>query len=724
MTEVETVNQRAWTIPTPLSINRDGRVNFPLGTIVDMRLATLLTSDSTIVMGANDNFYLGTNMLILPNSIDGTSYRNFGAGNQDSTFTGAKLSYITGSTTCTLNGGTNVETTSSNGFIGSSGCTITNSDASNAMTNNGIINSDGCTLTKDGTGNYRRNTIVAGDSACFIRNSDSVACNGNVILGSASSSIAREVAATSGSFTRNNAIIAATSSTIVDQTDLQADYSTIVAASGSTFAKGTNRSAIIGCETVTGSRTRNCLIAGSQTSSLESTSTGVWIRGNMIGCVNCNSDLSGTSSMSAFMAECNSCAINNSATNGTIQSTSMMGCNSCTMSPSMTSASFFQNNTMLACQSCNVTPGNASSIQSGGLVSANATLGGGNARVAYIASNLANVSGSSNVIVGGDSPNVTSFSNVLAFGATATQSNQAIFGTRVDINGGPLAVTNGNVQSTQGYSGGVRSISTSSTLLATDNHVWINNTGTPITLTIPSAAAMSASFALNTTKRFVISCQDYFSICNMTCVSNLGTYGLLNYTFLRAFETVGLLFINDGSPRYVLERPYERESVCLAPLNSFGVAPPKSDAAQLPTSTSEATHLALTTTSYVTFTSVGVNYNPNSAILNAGFLQLTLRGEYKIDYEIQITTTSGGGSWLIRSDVTRTDTGATRPQSFQANMGLNTNGTRSIRGTTSWFWNDPTIVAPVTVRLSQDSGSLFNASAVITSVTARVQCRA
>ena len=402
-----------------------------------------------------------------------------------------------------------------------------------------------------------------------------------------------------------------------------------------------------------------------------------------------------------------------------------MGCSTCFMTAAHTSNGLnFLNNSMIGCRNCSIIPGNTSSVSVCGLASGTATMGSSNTRVAFIGSTAANVSGSSMVIAGGNSPNVTGYSNVLAFGATASANNQAIFGTRVDINGGPLAVTNGNIQSIQGYLGGVRSISANSTLLATDHHVWINNTGTPITLTIPSAAAMSASFALNTTKRFTISCQDYFSICNMTCVSNLGTFGLNNYTFLRAFETVVLLFINDGAPRYVLERPYERESACLAPLNSFGVAPPKSDAAQLPTSTSEATHLALTTTSYATFTSVGVNYNPNSAILNAGFLQLTLRGEYKIDYEIQITTTSGGGSWLIRSDVARTDTGATRPQSFQANMGLNTNDTRSIRGTTSWFWNDPTVVAPITVRLSQDSGSLFNASAVITSVTARVQCRA
>lgn len=317
----------------------------------------------------------------------------------------------------------------------------------------------------------------------------------------------------------------------------------------------------------------------------------------------------------------------------------------------------------------------------------------------------------------GSAPNITGFTNVLAHSATATSSNQAIFGTRVDVTGGDLTISNGFINCPKGVALSTRAVTLSDTLLANDGVVLLN--GTNIILTIPSAAAMGASFPLNTSRTWKVSSGPTFlgNANRVTLASGAfdNNGGLTTYMFTASGESIDLTLHNlSPTPFWYLGSTLALTGNFTAPANSFGVAPPKSDAAQLPTSTSEATHKALTTTSYVTFTAVD---NSNYFQLSTGFPQVKCIMEGVVDYEVQVKTATGGGNYLIRADLALTATGVTIPNSYVEQGGVNTvPGTVVIRGKSARAYLDPFSGSPLTVRVSQDSTNLINASASILSV--------
>lgn len=493
--------------------------------------------------------------------------------------------------------------------------------------------------------------------------------------------------------------------------------------SSCTVTEGTNQSVIGSTTSTVGGTSRNLISASNNSSIVNTTGTGNNSNNAIVACSNENIQQTGTGNISNnFIAATQNCNFAPEGTPGNREArlNVILGCNFGVFTHGDVSGMIccetgrFNNTTSTSARRCVLIGCSATNIEQ----NCNGTI--------ILGCNNSRARAANNCLLAGGTSIVDAFNNVFAFNATATASSQAIFGTRMDVTGGNLMVTNGYTRSATGFLGNQRTVTANTTLLASDHHVIMDNLGAALTITVPSAPTMSASFPIGTTKEFLISCRENFSTCLITSASNLGTLGLTSYRFLRCFETVRLLFVNvSPSPYYCLTTPYEREVVVTAPTNSFGVSPPKSDAAQLPTSTNEATHVALTTTSFVTFTALGATYNPSIATLTSGFVFLNLRGEYKIEYEIQVVTSTGGGSWLLRSDIAYTDSGNSLLDSYQANSGPNTGGTRLIRGTTNWFWWDPSFSTRyITVRLSQDSGSLFNASASISSVKIRVNCKA
>jgi hypothetical protein len=419
---------------------------------------------------------------------------------------------------------------------------------------------------------------------------------------------------------------------------------------------------------------------------------------------------------------------------GGVYVSSIMGSESCSLTNSSPSVSVIRNsiissivssinalvgtpsettlNTVIGSQSGVINGGNSTTLIS--TIPGTATT---SARSVLMAGSSGVLSSATNSLGTGTAPNITGFSNVLAHGATATASNQAIFGTRLDVTGGDATVTNGGVSASKGFLTPIRAITGSDTLLATDGDVYLN--GTNITLTIPSAAAMGANFPLNTSRTWSISSGPTFA-GNVNKISlAAGSFenngGFTQYPFTLSGEHLTLTLNNfTPSPFWVLGNTLELEANFTAPANNFGLTPPKSDAAQLPTSTSEANHKTLTTTSYVTFTSLD---NTFFWQITGGFAQAKCTFEGYFGYEIQVKNVSGGGSWLIRADLALTGSGTSYTGSYVEQGGVNTiGGTTLITGRTPRAFIDPFTPTPLSVRISQDSASLINASASITSV--------
>lgn len=369
---------------------------------------------------------------------------------------------------------------------------------------------------------------------------------------------------------------------------------------------------------------------------------------------------------------------------------------------------------LTACLAC----GHNNSVSSAIIGSENSTCTSSTTRSAIVAANNAALTAATNCLATGTSPVINTYSNTFAHGATATSSNQVILGTRLDVTGGTVNTAAGYTNSAYGYTQNLRiTTTTPDTLLATDGHLFVQSTqGVAFTLNVPSAAAMGANYPLNTSKVFKVT----FNSANYAGNSIVVTGNFNNNPFFNTYrtsmggETVDLVLHNTPSaPFWELSTNAVIEACFTAPVNSFGLTPPKSDAAQLPTSTSEATHKALTTTSYVTFT---VNPEPTYWLLSGGFIKPNVAAEFFAEYEVQIKTVSGGGSYLIRADMVASDTGATLPDSYVEQGGTNTiPGVIIIRGKASRFYADP-FGTTLSVRISQDSSNLINASASITLV--------
>lgn len=475
--------------------------------------------------------------------------------------------------------------------------------------------------------------------------------------------------------------------------------------SSCTVTEGTNQSIIGSTTSTVGGTSRNLISASENSSIVDTTGTGNNSENAIIACQNENIFQTGTGDVANnFIAASQNCNLTPNGATRDARLNVILGCNFGVMSHGDLSAmiccdaSFFNNAAVSNARRCLQLGTNNSSIQQNS--TGTILLGCINSRA----------QGATNCLLSGTTARVDFFSNVLAFNADATASNQAIFGTRMDVTGGNLMVTNGYTRSSNGYLGNFRVSTTNTTLLATDHHVNLGPTpGTTVVLTVPSAASLSASFPIGTVKEFRISTNENWQKSSITSTSTLNSTGLTTLEFTNSAEIITLFFYNlSPTPYYRLGSPYRRYIYATAPQNSFGISPPKSDAAQLPTSTSQATHLALTTTSYVTFTTV----SPASlASLVSGLCQVGgWRGEILVKYEVQVRTATGGGNFLIRSDMCQSD--GTTWGGYVETAGPNTGGSVMIygEGSTRWYSNTDSL----TIRISQDASNLINASANIT----------
>lgn len=428
------------------------------------------------------------------------------------------------------------------------------------------------------------------------------------------------------------------------------------------------------------------------------------------------------------------CCSNCTVTSGTLgaRHNTLIGCNSSSVIHANDDFEIV-GNTMTSSHSCGIRQGRGNGVHScfQCFIASGAPLGTPNslrstiisslnAAVQYdcnyssiVASNNGRVRSGDYCLLSGNNPDVVSYDNVLAFGATATSSNQAIFGTRMDVTGGNLTVSAGSVHSARAYIKGVREASTNTTLLSTDAH--LRNTTSATTLTIPTAASMSASFPLNSVVEFDITAAHPNSLTIVTSGGeNFRGKDRFNTISLKRCAPFKLYLVNRSvTPFWDIGGDIVDTVTATAPTNNFGITPPKSDAAQLPTTTSQANHLTLNPTGWVTMTTID---NTAYASLASGNLVFPIPGVYQFEYSFQILTSTGVGEYLIRADLVNTNSSVTLDNSYVQVGGTNTiGGTRTVRGSTSVIIRNLVDWA-VTIRISQDSANLINASANIQNI--------
>lgn len=421
----------------------------------------------------------------------------------------------------------------------------------------------------------------------------------------------------------------------------------------------------------------------------------------LVGCTTCYPTASGSGTMSnnAIVGSVGSTLASNSS--GTFSSNTIMASQGGTISTNAAGTA-----TLTRCS--HIASLNGTITQTGATVSQ---------QCALVGSETGTISNCTNGVGTGLSPNITGFNNVFAHNATATASNQAIFGSRLDVTGtgNNLTIGGGYVNSLNGYLSPFRVITGGGTLVPSD-HTILLNTGT---LTIPTAASFSSNYPTETVREFIIfkpvngttpviqlsGSDNFFNMTNWT-----------NHTLSSNGEIVRIGLVCYGTPQWTIQHANPYTCTAVAPLNSFGTPFPKSDASQLPTSTNEADHYTKTADAWARFTTVTSN---NSGVFSLnGALNTVANGMWMridADYTVIIKTATGAGEYLIRADLCMTS-GATLG-GYAETGGTNTvGGTRTLRGRIV----GAELTNNITVRITQDATNTINASANIYQVVLNI----
>jgi hypothetical protein len=346
-------------------------------------------------------------------------------------------------------------------------------------------------------------------------------------------------------------------------------------------------------------------------------------------------------------------------------------------------------------------------------------------RVAAVGTLNATVTGPcQQVTVVGNTPTVSGFSNVFCCSATATQTNQAIFGTRLDVTG-----NNNNISVLGGYINALRSLVTPNTQTGTNFTLTLNNsyirfTANSNVLTLPTLASIQALLPVGTGRTWFVSSTSLFASTNASSIVTTGgdvfngITGLTSY-FLEPNGTE--VTLRSGSSGWLIQ-PFKQSALYSTGVaNNIGVTPPLANASLLPTSTNQTTHEALGASSYCKMATRSAN---NTTLFgfgasNIGFTINSGGGYGDFEYTIVVvhTTAVAGTPYLLRFDVQDSVTGVTVPGSFSAFRGSN-----DISGSCTFNWRFTgykTNLATYRLRISQSATFPITAAGSITFASIR-----
>lgn len=566
-----------------------------------------------------------------------------------------------------------------------------NSALSGTGQDNTILSSDGSTL--DST---VLSSLISTDN-CQISNNSTGLITQGLIHGSLDSSITN-----SGALTFINPGISSSGAC------------TITGAAGLPSSAGITRSSTCAMN-ATSQNIARCIMDGNLQCTMTNNGTAALAQSGIINCTSCNMIHSTVNLQNSLMIGCGNCNITTTL-NDTLRSAII--------------ASVLSNidggSSVLigGCTSCGVTSSAANrTINTSILGSQTATINstaGLAARVSIHGSVNAAVSGPcTNVTASGLSPIVTAFNNVFCHSATATSSNQAIFGTRLDVTGtgNNATISGGYVHTDRGLSQTYRQINNGTTLVINDN--LLHNISTiSRQIVIPTAASMGASFPLNSSKTFIISGVETLTPSRIfssgTDVFN-NVAGLTTYYLDKTGSVINLALINGATPFWKILNSYPQSAEwSTAVANNFGVGA-QANASLLPVSLNEGNHKTLTTTSYYIFEGLSAD---NTVVFQKGTSDIGFRtnsaGWAKIVFSISIlhTTAVVGTPFLIRCDI-RNQTGGASIQGSYCEF----SGTNDASASNTYQYTVPYLrlsAGTYNFRISQDGTYSISAAASIT----------
>ncbi len=693
----ETLTGRIFKVPQTLTLTSEGRLQVPPGTSFDFSRADFMSLPGTLRTEIRDDVIAQ----VSGNYLDG----NLVHQNTSSTATDAVSSLVLGSDTCNITGnvGLNDATydgvlTSTDSYInGSVGnslisssnlCYISNAAAPLSSTLE-IASSDSCSIINGGTASWPATVSIRDSALCTITSSGTRQTGRSSIIGSTNSSM-DSVA---------HCMIAASDQTVISST------SNIIADSGvfgcqlCNITGRTNQSVIIGsgtnCSIInvpSAVATNNQCIIGSSSSTITRNGAGGTGQSLISACRACSLTAGVSGLGRCLITACEDCSLNTVlgiTLRSAIQASNLSTIDSTT------------NSVIIASNGASMTgPSTANSL----LVAAGASI-------------ITNPS--TNVLLGGQTVSSSNgFSNCFCWSASPTASNQAVFGvnTRVTGSGNDLLIEGGYVNPARGVVTPVRSSSVTTTLSIGDQTLLLSGTAN---LTLPLASTFGANYPLDTIISFKVLRTASGSVGTISTTAPDLINNLTGFTSYAnpSQRTVNFSLVNTTtSPHWRIDSPIPALGIVHSTIdNTFG-GTAKSDANQLPTSTSQLTHQALGSTSYYYFDgfSYGNTLSPFYTIANPPTvttgLVVNITGAYRIKYGFIIKTVSGGGNYLIRSDILA--------------GGLNVDGSYGEHGGTNTVPGTQTVIvesfvvglpagSTVTLRISQDSANLINATADI-----------
>lgn len=291
--------------------------------------------------------------------------------------------------------------------------------------------------------------------------------------------------------------------------------------------------------------------------------------------------------------------------------------------------------------------------------------------------------------------------------STAVTDNEMRVGLDFHVDNNNIVADDGYIQSNQSFLDNYKEItSLTYTVTLNDHTIFINNTNS-VTVTLPDPATLGATLPLNTTRdfHFIGVLTGTPSVITLATGTFNNKAGWTTHALAHTGGRITVRLINSSTPYWEIPQPVQYAAFVYTDIaNNFGLTPPQSDAAQLPTSTDRASHEALTTTSYYTFDGITTNSSIAFTLTNPG-VQINNPGVYKFTYQIDVRCNGGLGSYILRSDLVDTGTGLPVPGSYTESGGQNsTAGSRHINVSALTG-----AIAPSSyqLRVSQDSGANF-----------------
>lgn len=712
---------------TPTTFGETDTIAIPTNSVWNFRLANATVdftpSGNLLDYAPNQNVIQG-GTLTSPNTATGTT-RSFIIASESSSLTNCLENAIIATSGGTINSS---NAASANWLCSLLGTRICNITGSNQVVRGGIQHSRNCNIQRNGTGSVGDCVIAACDSVNMINNSATNASTVNMI----SASNGLNITVNSGNVS-NTSIVGSSGGAITQN-----------------GTSGLGSISLGGCA--------SCSITSGVTGGFALAMAGV-----ESGTINISG--SGARNSSMFIGGVNGCTITAVAGTGNTNNIGVIGAAGTTITNNGTSSSAIgyigvvgSDTTSIVNSGTSTTIGNVFiGASSGGGASVavgaaslnrvatiasttgtfNQTSSGSLLNCAIIASNLADInssgassSGSCLIAAGqnshitnsnycvalGQGANITGFTNVLAFNATATSNSQIIANTRLDLLGATNHFTMaGYVNPASGYLNPYRTVGTATSLNTTDS-ILVISAGS-VAVTVPQATVFATNFPTGTVRKYCIkvtagnsgstvslSGGDTFRRKINWTTHTLGTHG----------ETFNLLFVNDPTNPYWEPKNnvgYSGMGI-MSTANNFGLTPPKADASLLPTSTSAANHATLTTTSFVTFNSITSVHTPAFTISGQG-ITFNIPGTYTIGYTIELSTIAGAGNYVVRADLCTT-AGTQVANSFSEVGGANTVGTKTWTVTASPLYVNA--ANTYTVRISQENTLQLTTNASIIAV--------